>query len=331
MREFVLMRRGYPGRAAAALLTTAFLFGCTAPATDDGASAPEPASAELVRLDLDSDGHAMALWSKVPAHPDAVVLLIHGRTWSTVPDFDLQVPGEDLSLMDGLVERGMATYGLDLRGYGQTPRDPSGWNTPERAAADVANALAWIRGRHPGQPVHLFGWSLGSMVSQLASQRRPDLVDRLVLFGYPYRPGFERPVETPDGDPPRDATTAEAAASDFITPGSISQRAIDAYVEAALEADPIRTDWTAGHEWNALDPAEVTVPTLVLQGEHDPLSPSASLALLFDGLANPDKSWVVLPGGDHAAFLETPRPYFLAVFESFLLRGVRAPASTAGA
>ena len=34
-----------------------------------------------------------------------------------------------------------------------------------------------------------------------------------------------------------------------------------------------------------------------------------------------DKSWVVLPGGDHAAFLETPRPYFLSTLESFLLRG----------
>ena len=29
-------------------------------------------------------------------------------------------------------------YGIDLRGYGETPRDPSGWNTPLRAAADVA-------------------------------------------------------------------------------------------------------------------------------------------------------------------------------------------------
>ncbi len=116
-------------------------------------------------------------------------------------------------------------------------------------------------------------------------------------------------------------TTAEAAASDFIVPGSISPAAVAAYVEASLEADPIRTDWTRGHEWNELDPALVAVPTLILQGEHDPLAPSDAQSALFNGLSTPDKAWVVIPGGDHAAFLETPRPYFLSVLESFLLRG----------
>ena len=117
------------------------------------------------------------------------------------------------------------------------------------------------------------------------------------------------------------ATTADAAASDFITPGSISQVAIDTYVAGALAADPVRSDWANPHEFNALDPSKVTVPTLILQGEHDPLSPSEFQRWLFEGLAHADKSWVVIPGGDHAAFLETPRPYFLSVLESFLLRG----------
>lgn len=330
MRASPVVRSGSP----LLLVALAGIWACTAPAPDgrtEAGSAEEAPPAELTRHELDSDGHPMALWSKGATESAAVVLLIHGRTWSTVPDFDLQVPGEDLSLMDGLVERGFATYGLDLRGYGETPRDPSGWNTPERAAADVANALTWIRERHPGRPVHLFGWSLGSMVSQLTAQRHPELVDRLVLFGYPYRPGAERAVEEPAGDPPRAPTTAEGAASDFITPGSISRRAIDAYVAAALDADPVRTDWTRGHEWNALDPNAVSVPTLVLQGEHDPLSPSASLALLFQGLGTPDKAWVVVPGGDHAAFLESPRTYFLATLESFLLRGEGVSGASGGA
>ena len=83
-------------------------------------------------------GHPFAVWSKIPTEPKAVMLLIHGRTWSTLPDFDLQVPGEDLSLMDGLVNMGIAAYGLDLRGYGETPRDASGWLTPDRALLETA-------------------------------------------------------------------------------------------------------------------------------------------------------------------------------------------------
>jgi alpha-beta hydrolase superfamily lysophospholipase len=272
------------------------------------------------RYTVDSNGHPMAVWEKRPVEPRAVVLLLHGRTWSTLPDFDLQVPGEDLSLMDGLVDRGFVTYGLDQRGYGATPRDDTGWLTPDRAVADLAEVLRWVRAREPGRPVHLFGWSLGSMVSQLFAQRHPDLIDRLVLFGYPWMPGSTVPVQEADGEPPREATTAEAAASDFITEGSISRSAVDAYVEASLAADPVRVDWAARHQWNALDASRVSVPTLVIHGEFDPLAPFEAQGLLFNGLGTTDKAWVVIPGGDHAAFLETPRPYFISVLEAFLVR-----------
>ena len=34
-------------------------------------------------------------------------------------------------------------------------------------------------------------------------------------------------------------------------------------------------------------------------------------------------AWVVVPGGDHAAFLESSRRYFIASVDAFLRRGVR--------
>ena len=51
-----------------------------------------------------SDDHPMAVWEK--SHDDAkgIILFIHGRTWSGLPDFDLQMEGEELSLMDGMLE-----------------------------------------------------------------------------------------------------------------------------------------------------------------------------------------------------------------------------------
>src|SRR5262245_24553922 len=53
-------------------------------------SAPE-------RLTVRSDGHPMAVWARRPATPRGAVLLVHGRTWSGRPDFDLQVPGLERS------------------------------------------------------------------------------------------------------------------------------------------------------------------------------------------------------------------------------------------
>jgi len=277
------------------------------------------------------DGHPIRIWEKSPrpgepqgqpaAGAEATMLLIHGRTWSTRPDFDLQVPGEELSLMDGLVERGIATFGVDLRGYGETPRDDSGWLTPERAADDVAGVREWLVGRDPETPrPWLFGWSYGAMVAQLAVQQRPDLVSGLILFGYPVRPGIDRDPEDSDGPPPREPTTAQAARSDFILPDAISDRAIDTFVAAALAADPVRADWRRLEQWSALDGAAVRVPTLLLEAQHDPLALDGVHADLFARLDTGDKAWVVIPGGAHAAFMERPRGYFLEVLDTFIRR-----------
>ena len=65
----------------------------------------------------------MAVWARRPAAPQGTVLLVHGRTWSSRPDFDLQVPGLRRSVMQSLADRGFAAYAVDLRGYGETPRD----------------------------------------------------------------------------------------------------------------------------------------------------------------------------------------------------------------
>jgi len=294
-----------------ALLFGGALVGCT-PAQDE--------TVGLERHTVEVDGHPMAVWEKSPANPWGTVLLLHGRTWSSLPDFDLQVQGEDLSLMDGLVAEGISVYALDARGYGETPRDETQWLTPDRASRDVEAVLRWIRERDGTVPA-LFGWSYGSMVAQLTAQREEELVSGLILFGYPVDPDREPAAANPASEePPRIPTTAEAAASDFTIPGAISQAAIDEYVRHALEADPIRMDWRNLEEWNELDPSEVRVPTLLLQGEMDPFAPTSRQAAFFSRLGTPDRMWVTIAGGDHAAHLETPRARFIQELVSFMNR-----------
>ena len=274
--------------------------------------------AELKRHTVESNGHPMALWEKSAADAQEAVLLVHGRTWSALPDFDLQVEGEDLSLMDGLVDEGYAVYAVDLRGYGETPRDDTGWLTPNKAADDVAAVIDWIAAQHEWRSKpHLFGWSMGSTISQLAEQRHPGNVASLTLFGYWRDVDSVLPADEPGIVPLREKNTAENAASDFITPGSISQNAIDSYVAASLEADPIRVDVRSTDQYNALDGAKITVPTLVIAGEHDPLAPAANQAKLFLSIGTGHKQYVSVPGGDHAAFLEAPRAYFIRELAAF--------------
>ncbi len=273
------------------------------------------------RFTISADGHPLALWAKVPEKPRRVMVLVHGRTWSARPDFDLQVPGEKKSLMDGLKALGVATYAVDLRGYGGSSRDLSGYLTPDRAAQDLAAVARWVAERHPSLPAPvLFGWSYGALVAQLTAQRHGELLSGLVLFGYPARPGFDVTPEGLDGPPPRRPTTAAAAREDFIVDGTISDVAVEAFVAAALAADPVRMDWRELEQWQALDAAAVTTPTLLLEGAHDPLARDDVHSEFFAAVGTSDKIWVVLPRGDHAAFLEDSRPYFLALIEAFLLK-----------
>ena len=234
-------------RFAISTLLLCLLLSCTqSPAQDTTAS--------LVQHTVMADGHPISVWEKSAANSKQAILMVHGRTWSAVPDFDLQVEGEDLSLMDGLVAEGYATYAIDLRGYGSTPRDSTGWATPDRSAKDIAAAIAWISKQKEWQmKPHLFGWSMGSTLSQLMAQRNPEALSSLTLFGYWRNSDQVFPTESEDYPAPqRLQNTAEAAASDFIIPGSISQKAIDAYVAACLQADPVKTDLRRYDQFNEL-------------------------------------------------------------------------------
>lgn len=268
-----------------------------------------------------SEGHSLAVWEKSPTNPSASILLVHGRTWSGRPDFDLQVPGEQLSLMDGLVAAGFAVYAVDLRGYGATPRDNTGWLSPNQAALDLAEVLSWVTQQRPnlGKP-HLFGWSYGALVSQLTVQQQPTAAQTLLLFGYPLRPGISNSKGLGLGAPPAKPNTAANAASDFIVPNSISQAAIAGFVAAALAADPVRADWRELEQWQQLDPKRIAIPTLLLEAEFDPLALDDVHANFFSNLNISDKQWTRLPGGDHAAFMETPRAAFLEAMTSFMQR-----------
>ena len=253
--------------------------------------------------------------------PKGIILLLHGRTWSALPDFDLQVSGEQRSVMNAFKERGFVAEALDLPGYGATARGASGWLTPEQAADDVIGVLKRIIELNPTFPKPvLLGWSNGARVAQLAAQRAPTLISALVLYGYPNDPAIIVPASQTPARPPRIRNTATDAASDFLSADIISQRAIEAYVQTAIKADPVRVDWRALEQWNALRPEDVHTSTLLIQGERDPSTPLAAQARLFIRLGAPDREWRILAGGDHAALIEDTQSAFIAAICEFIQR-----------
>ena len=100
----------------------------------------------ITRHTVYADGHPIALWEKSPSEAQGAIVLLHGRTWSARPNYDLQVAGEDLSLMDGLVEDPAAGLVFDK---------PEGRIVEAHAAGAVG--LSEVRAFY-GAPLGQLGW-----------------------------------------------------------------------------------------------------------------------------------------------------------------------------
>jgi pimeloyl-ACP methyl ester carboxylesterase len=285
--------------------------------------ASQAAVRQPVRHDVVIDGHHLTVWEKRGAQPRAAILLLHGRTWSSLPNFDLQVPGEKRSFMDALADAGFDVFALDMRGYGATERDATGWLTPNRAVADTVGVLEWMQQRTPAAqrlPLYLFGLSRGAMVAAMTAQQRPEMLAGVVLLGFGFDPDVSSPATPAGARPERLANTADAAASDFMTKDAFTAATVTAFVRAALRADPVLVDWKNDNEFNAFKPAQLQVPALLVHGARDPQAPVAVEDKLFTRFGTPDKWWVILPGADHAAHLEKSSVELVRAIVSFTRR-----------
>jgi pimeloyl-ACP methyl ester carboxylesterase len=51
-----------------------------------------------------------------------------------------------------------------------------------------------------------------------------------------------------------------------------------------------------------VDPARITMPTILMRGQWDGIASVEDLIAFFERLPNPDKQFVVMPGISHASF-----------------------------
>ena len=263
------------------------------------------ADAPPERLSVAAAGQSLALWSRSAAHPQAVVVLVHGRTWSARPDFDFEPRSGSRSLLRALASAGFVAYAIDLPGYGASAREPSGWLAPESAVADVEAVLRFVAHRHADLPAPvLLGWSRGSKISALTATHAREPLSALILYAYNLDPAAPPDNGPPAGRAPAAANTAAAARVDFVSPAVASPALIQDFVDAALAADPIRVDVCCDVQFLAIKPESIHVPTLLIHGARDPAFKPAVTAEFFARLAAPERRWLVVGGADHAAHLE---------------------------
>lgn len=128
-----------------------------------------------------------------------VVLFVHGATYPSAPDFDLQF--QDYSWADWMVRHGWVVFMFDVRNYGGSSREPAmsqpaSANLPLSrsylAVRDIGSVLDYIRAKHRVERVSLVGWSWGAMTASYYTSLHSERVWKLVMFAplynYPEHP-----------------------------------------------------------------------------------------------------------------------------------------------
>jgi pimeloyl-ACP methyl ester carboxylesterase len=234
---------------------------------------------EIVVTYVDVNG--LRTWHEVHGVGQPVVLL-HGA-FAGASSWAAQAPA--------LAGAGFKVYIPERRGHAHTP-DVPGPLTYEVMADDTVAYLDGVI----GGPAHLVGWSDGAVVALLVAQRRPDLVDRLVLIGQYYNSSGRVPGGLVDqlkagGDQVMGFLRGEY---DRVSPdGPEHFPVVYAKTLRMLATEP---------ELELPSLAAVAAPTLVLQGDRDEVTLEHGAAI---GTSLPHGRFAVLPG-THALPVENP-------------------------
>ena len=301
---------------------------------------------EINTVHSEDDDHPLAVYTikdeaedeaECPQRDRIPVLLLHGRTWSSLPVYHLtKCESNNRSLIQALYDNNnIQPYSLDFRGFGGTPKDASGFVEPLKCVSDAVSVLNWIHDKHSNKPA-LLGWSHGALIAQITAQRHSDALSKLILYGSIYNPAVKYSIPPP-GNPHSGQTDHEdfplhelasqneldGAMEDFTSVSNEARifppKSAKLFAETALVSDPIKVQWWNLHQLNECRPSSVKVPTLVIAGDQDPYAPLQTQTELFVNLGRGvDKTWSIIANSDHAVHLSDERQRFVENVSNFL-------------
>ena len=256
------------------------------------------------------------LWEKFVDAPDnkPAVLFVHGSSMASQPTFDLKVAGRaDSSVMDWFARRGFVCWSVDMEGYGRSDKNRDITCDIANGADDLAAATDYISRARSVQDFFVYGISSGALRAALFAQRHPHRVARLALDAFVWTgegsPTLEqRRKKLPEFLKAKRRPIDRAFVYSIFErdhPECADKRVIDAFADAILALDSSMPNGTYIDMCSKLpivDPAAITVPTIVMRGQFDGIAGMGDLLSFFHKLPNPDKQFTVMSGISHASF-----------------------------
>jgi acylglycerol lipase len=206
-----------------------------------------------------------------------------------------------------MARRGVATYAIDVRGFGSWMKSQGHSQVDMKAClTDVKSALEAIRQAHPGLPVFLLGESMGGAIALRVASLYPDLVEGVIS-------------SVPAGERFQQKKTDLKVAFEFLK-GRHKQFDVGTKLVAqATQDQKLRDDWSS----NPLDRMDLSPNELIqfqkfMNENHDAAKNITDDPVLFvqgtqDKLVKPEGTWELFNE------LTTPDKYFFAVPSEHLI------------
>ena len=242
------------------------------------------------------------------------ILFVHGSSMASQPTFDLHVPGRpDSSAMDWFAARGFDTWCMDNEGYGRSDKQrPINCDIPN-GADDLAAGTEYILQTTGASKLLVYGISSGALKAALFAAQYPGRVARLALDAFVWTgegsPTLaERRKKLPEFQSKHRRPIDRAFVHSIFDrdhPGTADEATIHAFADAILALDdsvPTGTYVDMCSKLPLVDPAKITVPTIIMRGEFDGIAGFDDLIEFYKRLPNPDKQFAVMAGIAHASF-----------------------------
>jgi pimeloyl-ACP methyl ester carboxylesterase len=257
------------------------------------------------------------LWNKKasPKVPHAgTIFFVHGSSMASQPTFDLHVPGRPYSsAMDWFADQGFDTWTMDNEGYGRSDKHREINSDISTGADDLEAGSQYILEATGARKLLLYGISSGALKAGLFTQRHPERVAKLALDAFVWTgegsPTLEQRKKKLPEFIARNRRPIDRAFVHSIFqrdhPGTADEATIEAFADAILSLDdsmPTGTYVDMCSKLPLLDPARITVPSIILRGEHDGIASMDDLLAFFKLLPNMNKQFSVMAGISHASF-----------------------------
>jgi len=258
-----------------------------------------------------------------------VLFLVHGSSVSSLPSFDLTVPGAgEYSLMNVFARYGFDVWTMDFEGYGKSTVT-SGNSDIASGVADLKAAMPVVEHETGQTKFNFMGESSGTIRAGAFAVAEPDRVERLVLEAFTYTGKGSATLAKRDEQTEFYRThNRRPRGEDMIMsiftrdkPGTSDPRVPAAIAKAEMpngNSVPTGTYLDMTANLPLVDPTKVQCPVLMVRGQYDGISTEEDLLDFFSKLPTPDKQYAVIPGAAHAVGMSLTRADFWYVMHEFL-------------